>query len=171
MHAGFHRLGEKQRHTSRLMKYFTCMYFSTLLSSLLGFIFILAAISKLTDITLFQSTVQGLNYLPLWTQTVAVWWLPGLELVLGLCLLCRIATREASLIAGCLMMSFLWLSIHATLIGSTADCGCFKVVVPAVFKLTGWWIVARDLLLLLGCQYLAMHNNLPNNKMRVEINQ
>jgi uncharacterized membrane protein YphA (DoxX/SURF4 family) len=155
------------------MKYFIRTYFSILISSLLGFIFILAAISKLTDMPLFQKTVQGLNYLPLWTQTVAVWWLPGIELVLGFCLLCRIATREASLIAGCLMVFFLWLSIHATLIGSTADCGCFKVAVPAAFKLTGWWIVARDFLLVLGCQYLAMHmhDNLPNNKTRVEINQ
>lgn len=171
VHAIFHLPEINPRWVSRHMKHITCTYFIVLVSSLLGFVFILAAISKLTDLLLFLETVRSLKLLPLWGQTVAVWLLPGLELVIGLCLLCRIATREAALIAGCLMVGFLWLSIYSTIIGSNADCGCFKIVVPTVFKLTGWWIVARDVLFLLGCQYLAMHtqNNLPNNKAGAEI--
>lgn len=148
------------------------IYSSTAISAVLGFIFILAGISKLVDMTLFQHNVDKLHYLPAWSRAIAVFWLPGLELMVGLCLLCRIAVREASLIALFLMVIFLWLSIHATLIDSKAECGCFKIVVPAIFKLSGWWVVGRDFLFVLGCQYLAMHGykNLPK-KAGVEIGQ
>lgn len=128
------------------------------ISMLLGFIFILAASSKLVDLSSFQKTVQGLSLLPQWIRGTAVLLLPGLELTVGLCLLCQIATKEASLIAGCLMIGFLLLSIHATFIGSTADCGCFKVFVPAALRITGWGIVARDFLFLLGCQYVFLYS-------------
>lgn len=146
------------------MRYLIRAYFGVLTSSLLGFVFILAAISKLVDMPHFQNTVQDLHYLPLWARTIAILWLPGLELVVGLCLLCRTGTREAALIAGCLMVIFLWVSVHAAIINPHAGCGCFKIAVPALFNLTGWGIVGRDFLLVLGCQYLVMHkhNNLPS---------
>ena len=149
------------------MKHPLNRYLSVIVSSLVAFVFILAAVSKLTDMALFQKTVEGLTYLPVGLQKLTVACLPGVEIVVGLCLLCRIAIREASVIAGCLMVGFLWLSIHTAVVGSMAGCGCFKIVAPAVFTLTGWWIVARDFLIMLGCQYLVIHmrDNLPGRKM------
>lgn len=126
---------------------------SLLASTALGLVFLLAAFSKIGDLEAFHQALNRVTLLPLWVKGVAVLTLPGLELVLGLCLLARVSLRESALISFGLLLGFLGFSLFAVGTGQSGDCGCFRIKVPDGQEMSGWWMVARNagFLLLAGC--------------------
>jgi hypothetical protein len=115
---------------------------------ILGSIFLLASFSKIGNLPEFEGALQSVSVFPQWVKGLTILFLPGMELALGLCLLSRIAIREAGLIATILLMAFLVFGIYSTLNGSASGCHCFKLAVPEWLKLNGWWVVFRNILFL-----------------------
>jgi len=115
---------------------------------LLGLIFLVASFSKIGDLADFHQSLDKLRFLPVWGGGLVTLLVPGLELTLGLCLLSRMARREAVFVAGALLLVFLGLSVEASLAGTTSSCNCFKLPTPSWLTLQGWGIVARNVALL-----------------------
>lgn len=115
---------------------------------LMGVIFLLAAFSKIGDLLGFEQSVRHVSFIPFWLAGVAVLTIPGLELALGICLLFRFFPRETALIAAGLLVLFLGMGIYSNLAGQGSGCGCFKIQTPTWLELSGWWVVARNLLFL-----------------------
>ncbi len=112
---------------------------------LLAAVFLAAAVTKITDLTAFESRVlfhSGLPY-PVGIAVVVV--LPWLELVCGACLALGRADREAAFLCAVLLILF---SIYSLTYPSEADCQCFFTG-PAVAGLGWWWPLLRNGVLLL----------------------
>jgi uncharacterized membrane protein YphA (DoxX/SURF4 family) len=114
-------------------------------SIILGIIFLLAAFSKIGDLSAFHQSMQGISFLPVWIKGLSVLLIPGFELVLGICLITRYSPRESSLLALMLLVIFLFFGIYSNVVGHSSGCGCFKIKTPTWLQLTGWWIVARNI--------------------------
>jgi uncharacterized membrane protein YphA (DoxX/SURF4 family) len=119
--------------------------FSRLAAFALGGIFLLAAFSKIGDIGAFQTALYNMTFLPVWMKGLAIFFVPGLEVSLGIYLLAGISPRQTALIAQGLLVVFLIISIYSQLAGYQGDCGCFGVF---WLKWDGRWIFLRDIGLL-----------------------
>jgi uncharacterized membrane protein YphA (DoxX/SURF4 family) len=111
---------------------------------LLGAVFLMAAVSKITDLRGFEEHLLEAGYLPGWLASGVARLLPWLELVCGFCLLTGLAAREAALIVSVLLPLFL---SHFAL-SQQDSCGCLLSPLPAP-GLAGWWPALRDVILLL----------------------
>ena len=112
---------------------------------LLAAIFLMAALTKITDLGAFEEQVRLHADLPLWLETLVIHVLPWLELTCGACLALGYAVREAALLVTLLLVAFL---VHALRNYAERDCGCFifPSLVPAQ---QAWWPAVRNALLLL----------------------
>jgi uncharacterized membrane protein YphA (DoxX/SURF4 family) len=115
----------------------------------LSIIFLVAALSKIGDLGDFQQSLARIAFLPAWLQSVALLFIPGLELALAIALALPSLQREGAALAAGLLVLFLIFGITLNLTGSLSDCGCFKLPLPTWLNLSGWWIVARNLLFLI----------------------
>ncbi len=111
---------------------------------LLAAVFLMAAVTKVTDLGRFEEQTVLHAHLPPWAETAVVDTLPWLELVCGAALALGYAPREAALVAGVLLAAFL---VHHLVNHAERDCGCFLFpgLVPAELS---WWPPVRDALLL-----------------------
>jgi hypothetical protein len=122
----------------------------------LGCLFIWAAMSKIVDLADFALTLKQMTWLPHWILAYALFMVPSLELILGLCLLGRIALKEALFASLLLLTLFLFISVQKTWTG-TLGCGCLKIRNTDLFSgISGWWIVARNAGLTLVCTFLLV---------------
>ncbi len=110
----------------------------------LGVAFLLAAFSKIGDLAEFHRALETYRFLPEWLRGVTVFFLPGLELTLGVCLLTRMALRETSLVTAMLLMAFVIVSVGAYWNGIKGGCPCYKLVLPFWMNLSGKWVAARN---------------------------
>jgi uncharacterized membrane protein YphA (DoxX/SURF4 family) len=116
----------------------------------LAAVFLMAAVSKITDLRGFDDQVLLHSDLPRWLGKAAstigaeptagfhltkliVAFLPWLELTCGLCLAFGWAVREAALTAGLLLVLFLTYSFASR----TDNCQCFFV--PSGISSFPWW--------------------------------
>lgn len=111
----------------------------------LGAVFLMAAVTKVTDLRGFEDQVLLHANLSPWLAGGVVKVLPWLELTCGVCLVLGYAAREAALLTGLMLFSFL---VRGLLAPPEVECGCFLFPTPAAFA-AGRWQVVRDLLLLL----------------------
>jgi uncharacterized membrane protein YphA (DoxX/SURF4 family) len=94
----------------------------------LGFIFILAAISKVTDPLGFSQSIYNYKLMPDFTINFLAIAFPWIELVTGIFIVFGIAVKENSAILSGLLMIFI-LAIAVSLArGLDIDCGCFGTV-------------------------------------------
>ena len=111
---------------------------------LVGGVFLLAALSKITDLAGFEDRLILRGELPAWVVWPLVYILPWLELTCGLCLVLRYAVREAALLTCLLLAAFLVFGLWH---GSDADCGC--LLIPGLPRdMPAWWFPVRDGVLL-----------------------
>src|SRR5947209_8271966 len=89
---------------------------------LLAAIFLMAAVTKVTDLVSFEEQVRLHADLPPWLESAVIHVLPWLELTLGACLAIGYATREAALLAALLLIAFI---VQALRTYAERDCGCF----------------------------------------------
>jgi uncharacterized membrane protein YphA (DoxX/SURF4 family) len=100
----------------------------------LAVVFLMAGITKVTDLHGFAHFVQLHAALPYSASLVVATILPWLELTCGACLLLGRAVREAaSLLAIVLSLLLVYSLLHL----NEPDCGCF--VFPRSQELTLWW--------------------------------
>jgi uncharacterized membrane protein YphA (DoxX/SURF4 family) len=110
----------------------------------LAAVFLMAALTKITDLTSFEDQVILHAGLPTALEVVVIPVLPWLELTCGACLVLGYARREAALITTILLAAFI---VHGLFTVSERDCGCF--LFPNLLPLSQpWWQPARNLLLL-----------------------
>jgi putative oxidoreductase len=116
----------------------------------LAVVFLMAAITKITDLAAFEDQVHADVGLPHLLDRAVGIVLPWLELTCGAALLLNVAAREAALIVSFLLVCFV---VYGLTRIHEPDCGCF--LFPAQRSLGGWWPPVRDFLLLLWSVHLA----------------
>ncbi len=92
---------------------------------LLGLIFLVAGVIKACDPNAFYSTIDAYRLLPSVLVLGLAYYLPYLEIVLGLGLMTKVMAFECSCVMAGLVGVFLFALISAWLRGLNIDCGCF----------------------------------------------
>lgn len=110
----------------------------------LGFVFLLAGLSKLSQPQRFARAIANYGLLPRPLVDPVARWLPRLEVAGGTLLLAGMLQIAVSLGLAILLLSFsLAVSVNLAR-GRRIDCGCFG---PGVTARITWWTVFRNLLL------------------------
>lgn len=118
----------------------------------LAAVFLMAAVTKITDLRGFEAQVLPRSPLPEWLGLAAVRILPWLELTCGACLLAGYAVREAALFCALMLVLFI---VHALAVPADADCGCF-LFPPLTQSGRGWWLPVRNSVFLLCAVRVAL---------------
>ena len=107
---------------------------------LLGLVFIVSAIGKITGPGAFADNVAAYRLLPVhWVNLFAIV-MPWLELLVGLSLINGVAFRSGALLAAVLSAVFIGAAASAMARGLDIECGCITVARSKV----GWSLIARD---------------------------
>lgn len=110
----------------------------------LAVVFVMAGVTKITDLHGFADDVLLHSGLPYSVGVVVAAVLPWLELTCGLCLLGGYAVREAAVLLGILLIL---LFVYSLLHVNDPDCACFVFPKPQALALW-WWPPLRNALLL-----------------------
>jgi thiol-disulfide isomerase/thioredoxin/uncharacterized membrane protein YphA (DoxX/SURF4 family) len=97
---------------------------------ILGGIFLVSSLSKLTDISSFQRLVASYHILPVGLAQVYGLLIPWIELIMAVLLITGIFRRIAAAGTIVLTASFATASIFSLVSGATATCGCFGEAFP-----------------------------------------
>lgn len=123
-----------------------------LFSWFLGGILLVAAFSKTNNIVEFYEQLHKHNIFKE-SVGVIVFLLPGVELILGICLIFRIYWKEASLVSAILFILFLIYSVW-NIENISNGCGCMKLAIPYQFKLNRWTVALRDIIFIAMSLYV-----------------
>jgi uncharacterized membrane protein YphA (DoxX/SURF4 family) len=119
----------------------------------LGLIFVVAALSKLTDPPSFAHMIYNYRILPGGLINISALIMPWVEILAGLALILGVWTRAARTIIGLMLMMFIIAISWNLLRGNAIDCGCFDVSAAGKTyeaRIRDMWIVVlRDLGMLL----------------------
>lgn len=123
----------------------------------LGFIFVLAAITKVTDPNLFAQSIFNYKLLPDFTINFFAIAFPWIELVAGVLLIFGVSVKENSAILSSLLLVFIIAIIISVARGLDIDCGCFGTVDGAKVGLVK--ILENVGLLILGVILIKFDSN------------
>lgn len=131
---------------------------------LLGGFFVYASLDKIADPAAFAKVVYQWQVAgPVPSNLVAVT-LPWIELVAGLLLVVGVWRREAALVIAALLVAFVVAAASVMARGiDVTNCGCVSLAAsetpsawpPAWMKGVGWFLVARNLVLLAAALVIA----------------
>jgi putative oxidoreductase len=111
--------------------------------TVLGALFIWAAITKLPDMAAFAQDVANYRVIPAVLVPFGASAVVGIELLAGAALVAGIMARPAAIVIAGLLTAFIVFLAQALLRGIDLRCGCFGGDEPA-----SWWTVVRDLAML-----------------------
>ena len=100
-------------------------YVDISISWVLGMLLIASAIPHINNPYYFLGSVYSYSFMPRWAGQVVAAVLPVLLLLVAMCLLCRVLTREAHYLTMLLLASFTCLQAFAWMRGLAISCGCF----------------------------------------------
>lgn len=103
-------------------------YFLLAIRIILGFVFIFAAISKVTEPEGFARAITNYKLLPLLLINILAIVLPWVELCAGILLVFGVSVKENSLILSGLLFIFIIAIVISLARGLNIDCGCFGTV-------------------------------------------
>ena len=103
-------------------------YFLLAIRTLLGFVFIYAAISKASDPEGFARAITNYKLLPIFLINILAIILPWIELCAGILLIFGVLVKENSMILGGLLVVFVVAILISLARGLNIDCGCFGTV-------------------------------------------
>jgi uncharacterized membrane protein YphA (DoxX/SURF4 family) len=117
-------------------------------------LWIVASLGKLKDPVKFMGGVEQYGLVPDLVVPLVGVTMPGMELLLGLCLLAAWKVRPASLLANGLMLVFIAAMGSAMARGLELDCSCFDLLHfgPSI---VGWKTIGRDVLMMAPTVWLA----------------
>ncbi len=92
---------------------------------LLGAVFIYASWDKVLDPAAFAQSIANYQILPMQWVNAAALFMPWLELICGLTLICGLAVRGSALILGILITIFIGALASSIVRGLDIHCGCF----------------------------------------------
>lgn len=129
------------------------MAYASLVSRfVLGFVFLLASLSKLLAPDDFSRAVANYRLLPFrWGRVVAIW-LPRLEFAVALCLLSGVLLPGAAAVAAALLLGFATAVAINLARGRRIECGCGGFATP---RTIGPAFLLRNLLLAGGAAIAA----------------
>jgi uncharacterized membrane protein YphA (DoxX/SURF4 family) len=124
---------------------------------LLAAVFLMAALTKITDLAGFEDQIVLHAGLPSGLDITVVHILPWLELTCGACLALGYASREAALVTAVLLAAFI---VHGLFNFAERDCGCF--LFPGLLAVSPpWWQPARNVLLLAASILVTLNGKRP----------
>src|SRR3990172_375351 len=97
---------------------------------LLGGLFLLTGIAKITDIPYFIDEVNGYGLLPAGLATLAGWVIPFTELFIGSALILGVFVRLMAILIPPMAVIFRAAGIYAIVVGGGIRCGCFGSLIP-----------------------------------------
>lgn len=131
-------------------------YLSLLLRFYLGFLFMYASMSKISNPAGFAEVIASYQIIPYWSVNLFAVSLPWIEFVCGLFLIIGLRTQAVTLIVSLLLVAFT-IGIFINLIrGVPIDCGCFSNVGRKI----SWWHIPRDLLYLIFAVQVFLYDRL-----------
>lgn len=122
------------------------MYLALVIRIFLGLVFLLSALGKLRQYTLFERAVLDYKILPTLTARAYARSLPWTELVVGLLFLLNFALHLAVFIAFILLVSFILAIVINLRANRFPKCHCYGFLGN---NQIGWGTVIRNLILLL----------------------
>jgi len=93
-----------------------------------GFIFIYAAVTKITDPAGFSQSIYNYKLIPEFSINFLALFFPWIELVTGIFLVFGISVKENSAILSGLLVIFIFAIAISLFRGLNIDCGCFGTV-------------------------------------------
>jgi putative oxidoreductase len=124
---------------------------------IVGAVFVMASLHKITDPAQFAKIIYGYGLFPGFSINLIAIVLPYFEFILGIALIIGFWPRSASMLLSVLLISFI-IAVSINMIrGYEFDCGCFtfnenSVSYPEYFK------VVRNVILLSFCVFTACFN-------------
>jgi len=109
-------------------KFFNNKYLLTIIRLFLGFIFVYAAITKISDAEEFSLAIYNYKLLPLAFVNILAIILPWIELCSGILLIFGISVKENSAIIFGLLIIFIIAVTISLFRGLDISCGCFGTV-------------------------------------------
>ena len=103
-------------------------YLLLLFRLFLGFIFVYASVSKISDPENFSQAIYNYKLLPLSLINIFAIVLPWIELVAGILLIFGISVKENSVLLSTLVIIFILAITISLFRGLDIDCGCFGTV-------------------------------------------
>ena len=117
-------------------------YIGLLARIVLGALFIVASIDKLSDPIAFAASIGAYKLLPHTITFVIATVLPWMEFICGACLVLGLLRRGAGLLLFGLLVVFTVAVIAALVRGLDISCGCFTQD-PDAAKV-GWWKIIEN---------------------------
>ncbi len=117
----------------------------------LAAVFLMAAITKITDLRTFEDQFLLRTRLPEMFALVVVHWLPWLELTCGACLVFGCGVREATLIILLLLVLFIAYSVTEP---ADVDCGCLLFFIPSPPTGSLWGLLRNAILIVCSLQVI-----------------
>ena len=143
----------------KIKNFLSNKYILLLSRLILGSVFIIASIDKISVAEAFAVQVQGYRLIPLPLVNVLALIVPWLELVCGLFIVSGVFMRGSSTLVSALLVIFMVALSSALLRGLEIDCGCFG---SAHSSPVSWFRVLEDVgLLLLGVHLYICHRSTP----------
>lgn len=136
-------------------------YLNLIARMLVAWVFIYAAIGKITDPQTFAKEISNYALMPLFSINIIALILPWLELFTGVLLASGVRIRTNAIISGGLLLVFVILVLSAMVRGLNINCGCFSHKIVYV----GWKKVLENSGLIILCVYLFF---LPVKKFSLE---
>ncbi len=139
-------------------------YFLLTIRIFLAFVFLFAAISKVTDAVAFSQSINNYKLLPNFLVNFTAIVLPWIEFSAGLLLIFGISVKENSAIFTGLLAIFI-LAITISLVrGLDIECGCFGTVegskIGIIKLLENFGLLAAGLILIrFDSKYLSLAEN------------
>lgn len=115
-----------------------------------GFIFIFAAIGKISDPELFARQINNYDIMPYYLINFLALLLPWVELFCGIMLMLGVRLRASSVLTGAMLIMFIGAVGIAMLKGLSIECGCFS----AQSETVGWKKIAENTGQLMVCVLL-----------------
>lgn len=103
-------------------------------------VFIYASLGKIFFPAEFADNIASYLLIPAWLINPLAVFMPWLELVSGLLLLCGVRVRAAAMLISALLIMFIVAIVSALIRDTPIGCGCFHSIGEAVT----WWTVLRD---------------------------
>ena len=100
-------------------------YFLLTIRIIVGFVFIFAAISKVSEPEEFARAISNYKLLPIYLINILAIVLPWIELCAGILLVFGISVKENSAILSGLLLVFIIAIAISLARGLNIDCGCF----------------------------------------------
>lgn len=122
---------------------------------ILGFLFLYAALDKITNPQKFAEIIYNYRLLPVELLNLCAVVVPWLEAFIGLALLLGIWVETAAFLLSGITVFFIILIISAILRGLDIECGCFSL--DTTGSLVSWKRVAEDIFILVGGLYLLIY--------------